>query len=81
MEELILNGEYTYTDLMSHAHEKWLVQYYGDQNSIIGETFLVFKPFENIDESADVSNEAVLSFMLSGYTTQGIFRLIYKYIG
>ena len=81
MEELIVGGEYTYIDLMNYAFDKWEMKHYGDKESIIGETFLIFKPLENIEDPADVCDDAVLSFVMSGYTTQGIFRLIYKYTG
>ena len=81
MEELILNGEYTYTDLMNHAHNAWEMKSHGNQDGVIGETFLVFKPLDdpNIEDSADVCDDAVLTFIMTGYNAQGIFRLIYKY--
>lgn len=79
MNDLIFGGEYTYTDLMNHASNKWLMQDHGKKDSIIGETFLVFKPLEDIKDPPDVCDDAVLSFVMIGYTTQGIYRLIYKY--
>ena len=83
MEELILNGEYTYTDLMSIAEGKWwMLSHSENESDILGETFLVFKPLDdpNIEDPANVCDGAVLSFIMSGYNTQGIFRLIYKYV-
>ena len=83
MEELIVNGEYTYTYLMNLAFNAWDMKSHGNQDSIIGETFLVFKPLEdpNLEHLPDVCDDAVLSFMMTGFNVQGIFRLIYKYTG
>ena len=84
MEELIVGGEYTYAHLLTLSHNKWwMVEHHDNDKHIIGETFLVYKPLEdpNIEDLPDVCDDAVLSFVMSGYTTQGIFRLIYKYTG
>ena len=82
MEELIVGGEYSYTHLVKTSTDQWESKSFGDEKEfLIGETFLVFKPIQDIPNPADVCDDAVLSFIMVGYNTQGIFRLIYKYTG
>ena len=73
MEDLIIGGEYTYGNIIAEAGQEWEMKSYGNMESTIGETFLCFYP--------NNGNDYLLSFIMIGYTTQGIFRLIYKYIG
>ena len=70
MEELIVGQELIYNELIYLSGEAGLTRTeYGSGN--IGESFITFSN----------SKDHLYSFIMTGYTTEGIYRLIYKYNG
>jgi len=73
MKTLELNKEYEYKYLVKLADDKYDYQIYGPRDydePMIGTSFLAF---------IHLDREEVYSFVMSGYTMQSIWKLIYKW--